>query len=75
MDKQVAQFTGFDGKQLGNPEKLAAVVRKLAEIPNPPLHLPLGSDSYNAILEIRKNEKEEMEQWIALSLSTDFEQE
>ncbi|MFV1448504.1 SDR family NAD(P)-dependent oxidoreductase [Maribacter sp. HS] len=75
LDKQVAQFTGFDGKQLGNPEKLAAVVRKLAEMPNPPLHLPLGSDSYNAILEIRKNEKEEMEQWIALSLSTDFEQE
>lgn len=75
LDKQVAQFTGFDGKQLGDPKKLAAVVRKLAEMPNPPLHLPLGSDSYNAILEIRKNEKEEMEQWIALSLSTDFEQE
>ena len=75
MYKQVAQFTGFHGKQIGNPKKLAAVVRKLVEMPNPPLHLPLGSDSYNAILEIRKNEKEEMEQWKALSLSTDFEQE
>ncbi|RJE73063.1 SDR family NAD(P)-dependent oxidoreductase [Reichenbachiella sp. MSK19-1] len=75
LDKQVAQFTGFDGKQLGNPKKLAALVLKLAEMPNPPLHLPLGSDSYNAILEVRKNEKEEMEQWKALSLSTDFEQE
>ena len=74
LDTQVEQFTGFDGKQLGNPEKLAEVVLKLAEMPNPPLHLPLGSDSYNAILEVRKNEKEEMEQWKTLSLSTDFEQ-
>ncbi|QDO94226.1 SDR family NAD(P)-dependent oxidoreductase [Formosa sediminum] len=74
LNKQVEQFTGFDGKQLGNPKKLAEVVIKLVEMPNPPLHLPLGSDSYNAILEVRKNEKEEMEQWKALSLSTDFEQ-
>ncbi|PIB35691.1 short-chain dehydrogenase/reductase [Reichenbachiella sp. 5M10] len=74
LDKQVEQFTGYDGKQLGNPKKLAEVVVKLAEMPNPPLHLPLGSDSYNAILEVRKNEKGEMEQWKALSSSTDFEQ-
>ncbi len=73
LDTQVEQFTGFDGKQLGNPKKLAEVVLKLAEMPNPPLHLPLGSDSYNAILEVRKNEREEMEQWKTLSLSTDFE--
>lgn len=75
LDKQVELFTGFDGKQIGNPKKLATVVLKLVEMSNPPLHLPLGSDSYNAILEVRKNEKEEMEQWKALSLSTDFEQE
>lgn len=74
LNKQVEQFTGFDGKQLGNPKKLAEVVLKLVEMPNPPLHLPLGSDSYNAILEVRENEKEEMEQWKTLSLSTDFEQ-
>lgn len=70
---QIAQFTGFDGKQLGDPKKLAAVVLQLAEMPNPPLHLPLGSDSYHAILQVRKNEKQEMELWEALSLSTDFE--
>lgn len=74
LDKQVEQFTGFDGKQLGNPKKLAEVVLQLAEMSNPPLHLPLGSDSYNAILKVRKNEMEEMEEWKTLSLSTDFEQ-
>ena len=72
LDTQVEQFTGLDGKQLGNPKKLALVVIKLPEMPNPPLHLPLGSDSYRAIVEVRKNEKKEMEEWKTLSLSTDF---
>lgn len=72
LDKQVELFTGFDGKQLGDPKKLAEVLLKITEMSNPPLHLPLGSDSYNAIVEVRKNEREEMEKWKALSLSTDF---
>lgn len=75
LDEQIAQFTGFDGKQLGDPKKLAEVVLQLAEMENPPLHLPLGSDSYHAILEVRKKEKEELEQWKTISISTDFEQE
>ena len=75
LDKQVELFTGFDGKQLGDPKRLAEVLLKITEMSNPPLHLPLGSDSYNAILEVRKNERKEMEQWKNLSLSTDFEQE
>lgn len=72
LDEQVEQFTGFNGKQLGDPKKLAEVLLKITEMSNPPLHLPLGSDSYNAILEVRKNEEEEMEKWKELSLSTDF---
>lgn len=72
LDQQVEQFIGFDGKQLGNPEKLAEVLLQITEMSNPPLHLPLGSDSYNAILEVRKNERVEMEKWKSLSLSTDF---
>lgn len=72
LDKQVELFTGFDGKQLGDPKKLAEVLLKITEMSNPPLHLPLGSDSYNAILAIRDNEQKEMEEWKNLSLSTDF---
>jgi len=72
LDKQIEQFTGFDGQQLGNPKKLAEVLLKITRMSNPPLHLPLGSDSYNAILEVRRKEREEMEQWKDLSLSTDF---
>jgi NAD(P)-dependent dehydrogenase (short-subunit alcohol dehydrogenase family) len=72
LDKQVELFKGFDGKQLGDPKKLAEVLLKITEMQHPPLHLPLGSDSYNAILEIRKNEEKEMEKWKTLSLSTDY---
>lgn len=72
LDKQVELFKGIDGKQLGNPEKLAEVLLKITEMSNPPLHLPLGSDSYNAIVAVRKNEEKEMETWKELSLSTDL---
>lgn len=72
LDGQVEQFTGFDGQQLGDPKKMAEVLLKITEMSNPPLHLPLGSDSYHAILEVRKKEREEMEQWKDLSLATDF---
>ena len=74
LEKQVEQFTGFDGKQLGDPKKLAEVLLQITGMSNPPLHLPLGSDSYYAILEVRKKEREEMEQWKDLSLSTDVKQ-
>ncbi|UBZ13337.1 SDR family NAD(P)-dependent oxidoreductase [Flagellimonas marinaquae] len=73
LDKQIEQFTGFDGQQLGDPKKLAEVLLKITGMSNPPSHLPLGSDSYNAILGARKKEREEMEQWKDLSLATDFE--
>lgn len=72
LAKQVELFTGFDGQQLGDPKKLADVVLKIPEMQNPPLHLPLGSDSYHAIQETFSNGVREMEKWKALSLSTDF---
>ena len=71
LDKQVEQFTGLDGKQLGDPKKLAEILLEITAMPNPPLHLPLGSDSYNAIIATRNNEAKEMEKWKALSLATD----
>ncbi|MDC6390591.1 SDR family NAD(P)-dependent oxidoreductase [Maribacter sp. PR1] len=73
IDEQVNQFTGFDGQQLGDPKKLAEVLLQITGMSNPPLHLPLGSDSYHAILEVRNKEREEMEEWKDVSLSTDFE--
>lgn len=72
LEQQVEVFRSFDGKQLGDPNKLAHVLIQISQMPNPPLHLPVGSDSYNAIIESRKNEQEELRKWKDLSLSTDF---
>src|SRR4030095_855549 len=37
----------YHGTQPGDPSKLAAVVVKLGHSENPPLHLPIGTDSIN----------------------------
>ena len=65
-------LSGFDGHQPGDPKKLAQVLLKLADLPEPPLHIALGTDSYNAIVNHRQKETQEMEQWKHLTLSTDF---
>lgn len=58
--------------QPGDPARLAVALVKLAHTPEPPLRLPLGSDTV-AVIE-RKNASvvNELEQWRALALSTDF---
>ena len=38
-----------EGMQLSEPRRVAEVLIEVAETENPPLHLPLGEDSYNAI--------------------------
>ncbi|WZL90005.1 SDR family NAD(P)-dependent oxidoreductase [Salinimicrobium sp. 3283s] len=72
LKEQVETFRSFDGKQLGDPKKLAQVLIQISRMENPPLHLPLGSDSFNAILGSRDREQEELKEWKELSLSTDF---
>lgn len=38
-----------EGLQLSDPRRVAEVLIEIAEEENPPLHLPLGADSYNGI--------------------------
>ena len=71
--EHVKMLKSFDGKQPGDPKKLVKVLIDITQLAHPPLHLPLGSDSYNSILEHRKKEADEMEAWKQLSLSTHFE--
>lgn len=63
----------ISGNQPGDPEKLADALIKVASEKNPPLHLFLGSDSYEManrkIAEVQKD----LESWKSLSVSTDFE--
>ena len=62
----------FHGTQPGNPSKLAEVVVKLGHTDNPPLHLPIGTDSirnYNIYKEKLAND---VNAWMEDSLSTDY---
>ncbi|WP_035644237.1 SDR family NAD(P)-dependent oxidoreductase [Flavobacterium sp. ASV13] len=73
VEQHVNMLKSFDGNQPGDPKKLAKVLLAITELPNPPVHLPLGNDSYNSIVEHRKNEAQEMETWQHLSYSTNFD--
>jgi NAD(P)-dependent dehydrogenase (short-subunit alcohol dehydrogenase family) len=72
VEEHVRMLRSFDGAQPGDPQKLADAFYEISRLPEPPLHLPLGTDSYQSIVEQRKKESAELEQWKLLSLSTDY---
>ncbi|ANI88233.1 short-chain dehydrogenase/reductase [Arachidicoccus ginsenosidimutans] len=66
------RFNALDGVQIGDPNKAAQVFIDLAENPNPPVRLYLGSDAYNratAKINLLTNELESNK---TISFSTDF---
>lgn len=71
--EHIKMLQNFDGNQPGDPKKLAKVLFDITTLAEPPLHLPLGTDSYQSIIEQRKSEALELEQWKHLSISTNFE--
>ncbi|KVO13295.1 oxidoreductase [Burkholderia ubonensis] len=58
--------------QPGDPAKLAAAMIALVDASNPPLRLPLGTDTLAAIAAKNAYVAQETETWKALSASTDF---
>jgi NAD(P)-dependent dehydrogenase (short-subunit alcohol dehydrogenase family) len=72
LEEHITTLQNFHGHQPGDPVKLAQVLYNISNLNVPPLHLILGKDSYESIIEQRKNEIKELEQWKNLSFSTDF---
>jgi NAD(P)-dependent dehydrogenase (short-subunit alcohol dehydrogenase family) len=62
----------YHGQQPGDPARAAQAILKLATMSHPPLRLPLGSDALVAIAKADQARLVELEQWRALSASTDF---
>ena len=58
--------------QPGDPAKLAEVVIAFADAPNPPMRLPLGSDTVARIAEKHASDAAILAEWRAVSVSTDF---
>jgi NAD(P)-dependent dehydrogenase (short-subunit alcohol dehydrogenase family) len=66
-----ARYATMDGTQLGDPEKAAEVFISLAEDPNPPVRLFMGSDSYRRALTKIQTLTNELEAFKTLSFVTD----
>ena len=58
---------------LGDPAKAAQVIIELAEHPQPPLHLVLGSEAVGILKNADENRKAEFEKWLPVSISTDHD--
>lgn len=73
IDKAEELWSSFSGQQIGDPKKLAQIIIEIAAMENPPLHLLVGTDVYDSIINKRKAELEEMKKWKHLTLSTNFD--
>jgi NAD(P)-dependent dehydrogenase (short-subunit alcohol dehydrogenase family) len=70
----VDRLRAMNGKQPGDPEKLVAALIKLSNEQNPPVHLLMGPDAYQIVMQKRNAEQEEFEVWKELTLSTDLDE-
>lgn len=64
---------GGDGTQPGDPAKAAAAIRAALAAEKPPLRLPLGGDSVDAILSHLDTVRDELVTWEKVSRGTDFD--
>ena len=71
---QNAHQEGINGNQQGDPEKAAAVLIKVADAENPPVHLFLGQDAYDLADQKILTVQQDMDAWENLATSTAFEQ-
>ena len=65
-----ARVGQLDGNQPGDPKKLAAVIVKLADSENPPLHLPIGPDAIKNFRDKTAQMTKDVEEWESVSTST-----
>lgn len=64
---------GLSHNQPGDPAKLAAVIVDLATAADPPLRLPLGSDTVEAIEAKHRADAAILADWRKVAVSTDYE--
>jgi NAD(P)-dependent dehydrogenase (short-subunit alcohol dehydrogenase family) len=63
---------GHNHQQPGDPKKLAEAILQLANAAEPPVRLPLGSDTLKRIADKNAYVEKETEEWRTLAVSTDF---
>jgi NAD(P)-dependent dehydrogenase (short-subunit alcohol dehydrogenase family) len=71
VGKRSEYFRSGKWVPVGDPDKAAQVMIKLADEPNPPVHLVLGSEAITILDNANTRREEEMKKWLPFSLSTD----
>lgn len=66
-------MAGANHQQPGDPKKFATAMLKLADSDNPPVRLPLGSDTVAKIGEKNREVEAELQQWRDVAISTDHD--
>lgn len=66
------QQTAQQGKQPGDPDKLARLLLEVAASPNPPLHLAVGEDAPAVLLAYGEKVKEDTDLWGEKAVQTSF---
>lgn len=66
------RYLKMNGEQVGDPQKAAASIIKIAGEPEAPLYLLLGGDAYNRALNKLDLLHHEIRQWEDVTCSTDF---
>ena len=75
VERLVDRLRVMNGKQPGDPEKLVAALINLSNEQNPPMHLLMGPDAYQIVMQKRAAEQHEFEAWKDLTLSTDLDED
>ena len=74
VDKRVAYFKSGAFVPVGDPVKAALVMVNLANHPEPPVHLVLGSEAAGILKGADEARKAEFEKWLPVTLSTDHDE-
>ena len=67
------RFGDMQGLQLSDPRRVAEILIEVSELENPPLHLPLGEDSYHGIQNHLEKISKEIAEWRDTALATGYQ--
>jgi NAD(P)-dependent dehydrogenase (short-subunit alcohol dehydrogenase family) len=74
VDKRAEFFQNGGFVPVGDPEKAAKAMIDLAQHPEPPVHLVLGSEAAGMLRNADETRKAEFEKWLPVTLSTDHDE-
>ncbi len=74
VDARVGFFQSGKFVPVGDPDKAAKAMVELADHPEPPTHLILGSEAIGLLKNADNLRSAEMEKWMPVSLSTDHDE-